>query len=266
MIRGKVLKKDNSPLSGVTITVLNHPELGQTLSRADGMFDMAVNGGGVLTFNYAKPGYLPAQRQIDAPWQDYAFLPDVVLIQPDPQVTTIDLTDTTQLMQVAVDSPVTDADGTRQAVVMIPQGTTATMVLPNGSTQPLTTLNVRLTEYTVGANGPEAMPGQLPPTSAYTYAVELNADEALAVGAERVTFSQPLPVYVENFLNFPVGTPVPVGAYSGKLATWVPEENGQVIKVLSLTSGYAELDTNGDNIADDPATLAATGITGRAFS
>ncbi len=198
VIRGKVLKKDNSPLSGVTITVLNHPELGQTLSRADGMFDLAVNGGGVLTINYAKPGYLPAQRQTDAPWQDYAFLPDVVLIQPDPQVTTIDLTDTTQPMQVAAGSPVTDADGTRQAVVMIPQGTTATMVMPDGSTQPLTTLNVRLTEYTVGENGPEAMPGALPPTSGYTYALELSADEALAAGATQVTFSQPLPIYVDN--------------------------------------------------------------------
>lgn len=211
VLRGKVLKKDNSPLSGVTITIPNHPELGQTLSRADGLFDLAVNGGGLLTVNYEKAGYLPAQRQIDAPWQDYAWLPDVVLIQPDPQVTTIDLTDTTAPMQVAAGSVVTDADGTRQAVVLIPQGTTATLVLPDGSTQPLSTLHVRATEYTVGANGPESMPGQLPPTSAYTYAVELSADEAIAAGAKEVRFNQPIPFYVANFLGFPVGGIVPVG-------------------------------------------------------
>jgi RHS repeat-associated protein len=260
VIRGKVLKKDNNPLSGVTITVLNHPELGQTLSRSDGMFDMAVNGGGVLTVNYAKPGYLPAQRQIDAPWQDYAFLPDVVLIQPDPHVTTIDLTDTTQPMQVAAGSPVTDADGTRQAVVMIPQGTTATLVLPDGSTQPLTTLNVRLTEYTVGANGPAAMPGALPPTSGYTYAVQLRADEASAAGGARIVFSQPLPLYIDNFLNMPVGTAVPVGAYDPQQAVWVAQPNGQVLKVVGVTAGEADLDVNGDGVAESAATLSALGI------
>src|SRR5208283_5910962 len=37
------------PLPGVTITVINHPEFGQTLSRADGMFDLVVNGGGPPT-------------------------------------------------------------------------------------------------------------------------------------------------------------------------------------------------------------------------
>jgi len=42
----------------VTITVLNHPEFGQTLSRTDGMFDLAVNGGGALTLTFAKAGFL----------------------------------------------------------------------------------------------------------------------------------------------------------------------------------------------------------------
>ncbi len=80
-----------NPLSGVTITILNHPEFGQTLSRTDGMFDMAVNGGGRLTINYARSGYLQAQRQVNVPWQDYIWAPDVVLIQLDPQVTPINL-------------------------------------------------------------------------------------------------------------------------------------------------------------------------------
>ncbi|MBM4256908.1 MAG: hypothetical protein FJ147_13550 [Deltaproteobacteria bacterium] len=260
VIRGKVLKKDNTPLSGVTITVLNHPELGQTLSRADGLFDMAVNGGGLLTVNYSKPGYLPAQRQIDAPWQDYAFLPDVVLIQPDPQVTTIDLTSSTPI-QVAAGSSVTDSSGTRQAVVMIPQGTTATMVMPNGTTQPLTSLNLRLTEYTVNTNGPQTMPGPLPPTSAYTYAVGITADEALAAGAYEVRLNQSVPVYVDNFLSFPAGENIPLGAYDQRQAAWIPSPNGRVITVLSINGGIAQIDSNGDNVADDAATLTVLGIT-----
>ena len=40
------------------------------------------------------------------------------------------------------------------------------------STQPLGDLNVRATELTVGPNGEKAMPGELPPSSAYTYAVD----------------------------------------------------------------------------------------------
>ena len=44
--------------------VLNHPEFGQTLSRADGIFDLAVNGGGLLTVDYQKAGYLKVQRQV----------------------------------------------------------------------------------------------------------------------------------------------------------------------------------------------------------
>ena len=74
VLRGRVLNRDNNPLSGVIITILDHPEFGQTLSRLDGMFDMAVNGGGTLTLNYSKKGYLTAQRQIEAPWQRYTWL------------------------------------------------------------------------------------------------------------------------------------------------------------------------------------------------
>jgi hypothetical protein len=88
---------------------------------------------------------------------------------------------------------------------------TATMVLSDGTTSPLTTLRVRTTEHTVGANGPNAMPDELPLPSGYTYALELNADEALAAGAQEVHFSAPVPFYVENFVGFPVGSLVPTG-------------------------------------------------------
>jgi hypothetical protein len=79
VLRGKVQTRDGGPLSAVRITVLNHAEYGQTLSRQDGLFDMAVNGGGLLTVQCRKEGYLPAQRQVDVPWQDYVWLPDVAL-------------------------------------------------------------------------------------------------------------------------------------------------------------------------------------------
>ncbi len=257
VLRGKVTNRQGAALSGVQITILSHPEFGSTLSRADGVFDMAVNGGGLLTVTYQKAGFLPAQRQVTVPWQDYAFLPDVVLIPLDTQVTTVDLTAAVP-MQVARGSAVTDSDGTRRATVLFPQGTQAAMVMPDGSTQPITTLSVRATEYTIGPNGPAAMPAALPPTSAYTYAVEFSADEAVAAGAKQVTFSPALAFYVENFLNFPVGGSVPVGSYDRDRAAWVPSDNGRVVKILSISGGLANLDTDGDGTADNGVTLGVT--------
>lgn len=220
------------------ITILNHLEFGQTLSRADGMFDMAVNGGGPLTVNYVKPGYLPVQRQVMAPWRDYVWLPDVVMIALDPNVTTIDLAANIPI-QVARGSVISDTDGMRQETLLFPQGITAVMSLTNGTTQTLTTLHVRSTEYTVGDNGLKTMPAALPANSAYTYASEFSADEAVAAGATNLRFSQPIVSYNENFLNFPVGANVPLGYYDRSHGVWVSADNGRVIKLLSITSGLA---------------------------
>lgn len=212
VLRGRVLDTDGQPNTGATVTILGHPEFGQTLSRADGIFDMAVNGGGLLTVRYTKDGSLPVERQVQAPWQDYARLPDVVLKQYDSHVTDVNLSAATPV-QVARGSVSSDADGTRQATLLFSQGTTATMTLPDGSIKPLTDLHVRATEYTVGDKGPAAMPGTLPPSSGYTYAADYSVDEAVAAGAVTVTFSQPVNNYVENFLGFPVGIAVPTGYY-----------------------------------------------------
>jgi RHS repeat-associated protein len=260
VIRGQVLNKDNSPLSGVAISVKDHPQYGQTLSRTDGMFDMAVNGGDIITVNYTKNGYLPVQRQIKTLWRDYAMPEDVVMISLDPQVSTINLT-SNQDIQVAQGSIQTDADGARQATIFFPKGTSATMVLPNGSTQSLTTLNVRATEYTVGENGRNAMPGELPPFSGYTYAVELSADEAITAGATRVNFNQEIPFYVDNFLDFPTGEIVPIGWYDHNISTWIPSKNGRIIKILNITDGHADIDVDGNGSIADQATLSALGIT-----
>src|SRR5581483_1094366 len=202
--------------------------------------------------------------QISPEWGEYAHLPDVVLIARDPHVTTVDLAADVP-MQVARGSVVTDGDGSRQVTMLFPQGTQASMQLANGTTQPLSTLHVRATEFTVGANGPNAMPGELPATSGYTYAVELGVDEALVngkkVAGQDVLFDQPVSVYVENFLHFPVGGVVPVGYYDNDHGVWVPWDNGRILKVLGVTAGVADLDTDGDDVADDTATLAALGVT-----
>src|SRR6266516_424050 len=260
VVRGRVLDKSFAPLGGAAVTILGHPALGQTLSREDGGYDLAVNGGGRLTVSFVKDGYFPVQRATDVSWQDYTTLNDVILLQPDPAVTVVDLTSSAP--PVARASVVSDADGSRQATLIFKPGNTATLTRPDGSTQSLTTLSVRATEYSVGDSGKLAMPAELPPASQYTYAVQLSADEQLAAGVgAQVTFAQPVPFYVENFLHVPVGTAVPTGGYDETKGTWVPEPNGKVIKVLGKdANGRALVDITGDGQADPPSALAALGI------
>jgi RHS repeat-associated protein len=260
VLRGRVLGLDGSKMAGVTITILNHPEYGQTVTRTDGAFDLAVNGGGSLTINYARDGFLPAQRQVTPRWQDYTWVKDVILVQPDSRVTTINVS-SSSAMQVARGNSVSDNSGPRQATVLFPAGTTATMTLANGVTSTLTSLSVRATEYTVGANGPMAMPADLPPTSGYTYAVSLTSDEAIAANATSVQFSQPVPFYLENFLNFPVGSAVPTGAYDPTQGQWLPASSGVVVKVLSVQNNSATLDVDGSGNPASSSQLTALGIT-----
>jgi YD repeat-containing protein len=265
VIRGHVYLQSGAALPGVTVTIANHPEFGTTLTQADGSYDVAVNGGQRLLVNYALTGYFPAQRTLEVPWQDYIVAKDVVLLQPDPNVTAITLGNSS--FQVAQGSVESDSSGTRQATVLIPPDTAATMTSASGTTTP-TTLHVRATEYTVGPNGPSAMPGDLPPASAYTYAVGLTADEAISANASSLTFSQPLPVYLQDFINLPAGTTIPAGSYgsgccggTGGCATWVPSTSGIALQIVSITGGQANVDVTGDGVADTGSELTNLGIT-----
>jgi RHS repeat-associated protein len=257
VIRGKVLQRDGQPLSGAAITIAGHPEFGSTFSRTDGAYDLAVNGGQDLVLDIARGGFLPAQRSSSPAPQAYTVLSDVALVPADTAVTQVDFSAPVQVAQGSVS---TDSAGSRQASLFFKAGTSATMTLADGSTQALSTINVRATEYTVGGTGPAAMPAQLPPNSGYTYAVELSVDEAQGAGATGVQFSQPVPVYVDNFLGFAVGTGIPAGYYDRARTTWVPSSNGRVIQIMGATGGLADVDITGDGTADDATALAAIGI------
>jgi hypothetical protein len=244
VLRGRVLDASEQPLAGVLVSILNAPELGSTLTRANGMFDLAVNGGGVLTVKYEKADLIPVQRQADVPWQDYVWLPDVVMMNYDGTQMSVDLNGTAGTFATRDGSTVTDADGTRRPRLLFPLGTTATMTFADGSppqavTMPMT---ARVTEFTVGPSGPEAMPAALPPASFYTYAAELSIDEAVNLGAREVTFSAPVIFYLENFvpgdspgtLSFTVGEAVPAGICDRVEGKWVASENGRVVKITGI--------------------------------
>ncbi|HEX2203192.1 MAG TPA: hypothetical protein VHG91_07830, partial [Longimicrobium sp.] len=261
VVRGRVLDRDGRPLPGVTVSIAGRPELGRTLSRADGAFDLAVNGGGLLFVDYRKDGYLPSQRRVDVPWRQYARADDVALVAVDPVVTRIEMDPAGTEAQVARASVASDDDGARQATLVFQPGTEAVLEMPDGTTRPMGSIAVRATEFTVGEGGLRAMPGTLPPTTAYTYAAELSADEALAAGAEHVRFSKPVPFYLENFLDLPAGMPLPLGVFDPSCGCWIPEPDGRVVQVVSVAGGMAELDVTGDGAADGAAVLAGLGVT-----
>ncbi|HEY2093365.1 MAG TPA: IPT/TIG domain-containing protein [Thermoanaerobaculia bacterium] len=250
VVSGRVLDVAGAPLSGVIVTTGQHPEFGQTVTRADGRYDFVWNGGGPLHLNFTKAGYISSDRMVTTRWNQQKPVDDVVLLAYDGAVTTI--TAGASAIQVAQGSQDTDSDGTRRATIIFPASTTATLTNADGTTTPASTLHVRATEFTVGPNGPKAMPALLPPNSGYTYCVELSVDEAPGV-----TFSHPLPVYIDNFINFPVGTPVPLGYFDSRQQKWLPLANGVVIKILTVANGTATIDSDGDGVADNIPNLSA---------
>ncbi len=259
VVRGKVKRRDNTPLAGVRVAIVNHPEYGYTFTRLDGVFDLAVNGG-LYTVDFQAIGYCPAHRQVEAPLQDFRTVPDLVLVPLDPVTTQVSFSPNAP-PQMAAGSPQTDAEGTRTTRVFLPAGTTASLLMPDGSTQPVSGLTLRMTEFTVGTNGHKAMPAELPPTSAYTFCAEFSANEAVNMGAKTVQFNQPVWGYVENFLNVPVGMVVPNGYYDRERAAWVPSLNGSVLKILGVTNGLAQVDLTGSNVVADATALADASFT-----
>ncbi|MGH8401685.1 MAG: Ig-like domain-containing protein, partial [Gammaproteobacteria bacterium] len=260
VIRGTVEDTHGNPLSGAIITILNHPEFGYTVSRADGKFDMAVNGGQKYVVVYNKTGYLSAQRQVQTSWRDYVWADTVSLTEPSAQVNTITFgAGTSQFVSGATTS---DANGARTPSVFIPAGTTATMTMPNGSQVPLTSAHLRITEFTIGPNGPQAMPAKLPQYTAYTYAIDYQLDEATQQNAVTTVFSAPVYGYVNNYLKFPVGTLVPSGWYDKVNAKWVPSDNGVVIGILGAdATGAAIIDVDGQGQPATAAELTTLGMT-----
>ncbi|WP_242344342.1 RHS repeat-associated core domain-containing protein [Anaeromyxobacter terrae] len=257
--RGKALSSEGVPVSGALVTIVGRPQFGHTYTRSDGSYDLVVNGGEQVVAQVAKAGFLPAHARAFARPLDYTPLEDVILLPHDARVTRVAMG--ISATQVARGSAVDDGAGVRQATVVFPPGTYAGISLPDGTSQQLSTMNVRFTEYTATPYGKKAMPGELPPTSAYTYAIELGADEAVAAGATEVKFNQAVAMYIENYLAFPVGGRVPVGYYDRAKGKWVPSNDGRVVAILGVNAGLAALDVDGSGFEATPTQLSALGIT-----
>lgn len=259
VVRGRVLDADGvTPKPSALVTLLGHPELGYTYTRADGWYDLAVNGGTTYTVDIAASGFLRMQRHVDVDWHGWGIADDVVLTpaqsSADPFAPGVA---SAQLVRGAVTPAGEDADGARRAVLRFPENTRIT----NFTVADGTPLQVQVTEFTRGARGPDRMPGELPPTSGYTYAFEASIPSAAAAGVSDVVFDRDVQVYVDNFTHYPVGETVPLGYYDRAKGAWLAEKSGRIIKVLTTDGGVATVDVTGDGVADTGTALADLGIT-----
>lgn len=247
LLKGRIKNSNNQYLKDVRVEIINHPEYGYTLTNESGEFNLLVNGGKQHTVIYTKQDFLKVQRIVITGWESYYVIPEVVMINRSSESVNVQLANTTQMTSIR-GAANTDEHGSRSASIFIPTGTKANKVKPDGSLVPISTLNIRLTEYTVGPNGVKSMPGELPPTSGYTYAIELTADEVDAkVNGKDIVFDRDVYVCVNNFLNFPIGNPVPAGYYDDKKHCWIPSNDGRVIKILSVSNGVPQADIEGTN-------------------
>lgn len=266
VVRGRVLGRDFGPIANVTVSVLGGDSLGSTVTRNDGSFDLAVNGGRQYTLCFRKSKYLESQRKIMVPANDYAVLDDVALIGITARFSVVDL----DSASVARGRFATDTNGDRDVRLIFRPGTRARIKWRSGGgldSAQFSKIRVRATEYTVGQDGQESMPGELPPSSAYTYCFDLRTDEsdsiAIAVGKSYLTtyFTDTVSCYVRNFLHYPVGAYIPLGFYDAESGKWVSESDGVVLKILDTTGTTPRIDSNGDGISDGQARLDSLGIT-----
>jgi len=245
LITGLVRDSGGVPIEAVSVGILDHSEYGTALTDTRGRFSIPVEGGGVLTVIYQREGYLTLHRRVYVPCSEIAVSETVVMIGEDPVSTEISLDGNPDTVYIHESSEVTDEFGRRSCSLVFTGDNRAYETDTEGQVLgELTTITVRATEYPT----PESMPARLPPSSAFTYCVELCVD-----GAERVRFEEPIVTWVDNFLGFDVGFRVPVGFYDRGRGVWVPGDDGVVVRLLDTDrDGIVDaLDSDGDRKPDD---------------
>lgn len=251
ILRGRVLDRNGAALAGANISILGHPEFGYTVSRGDGFFDLAVNGGARLVIDYSLAGYLSLQRVVQPGWQRYQVVPDAGMLVPSTQTSSVSMgSDTSQAIR---GERVSDSHGEHEPLVLVEPHTNATAVLSDGEEQVLDHLTVTTTEYPVDAEH-RFSPGSLSLQGGLAYGLKFGVKEADELGAERVDFDRPVSLYVEDLANSAVGKPLVVQYYDPTSAQWETSPRGQVIQILDDADGVAVIDSDGDG-APDPSTL-----------
>jgi len=261
VIRGRVRSRDFGALGGVRVSALGQGTLGYTETRNDGWFDLVVNGAGPVVLRFTRLEFLEVQRQVEVPANDFVTLGgDVTMIGRSTKLHAVNTSGTPAPIRGRFEG---DANGEREMTMLFAPATVCSVTTTTG-TSTYTSFSVRLKEFTVGAEGDESMPGSLPPSSAYTYCVDMTVAEAESGSPSDppadVRFSKPVVTYVREFLGLTVGSRMPSGWYDQRRGVWVGSEDGWIVKVLGASGGLALLDTDGDGNHDAQSRFDSLGI------
>lgn len=257
MIRGRAVDRQGAPVAGATVSVLGKPELGATTTLEDGQFFIAANGGENLALEVVKPGYLKVQRRAQPAWLKSEGVATIVLSERKAEPIHVDFQSNASGVLVQ-GKAVSDRSGQRRLAIFFPPGVQPSTYDERGQLGAQAKLALHVTEFTEGEFGSRAMPGELPTASAYTYAVEITAEEARRkIDGRDILFDREVFVWVDNFLGFPTGSSVPAGFLDDDASKWKPDCDGRVVACLPGADGAPVFDLDGSGRAASEEALTA---------
>ncbi|XP_066954350.1 teneurin-m-like isoform X2 [Macrobrachium rosenbergii] len=91
VVRGRVISGRGTGLRGVRVSHYRSADMGFTLTRPGGWFDLMVNGGGAVKLLFGKSPFLPVTETVWVPWNEIVVIDTVVMttveVVPPPQPT-----------------------------------------------------------------------------------------------------------------------------------------------------------------------------------
>ncbi|KAM9329349.1 teneurin-3 isoform 5-T5 [Gastrophryne carolinensis] len=105
VIRGQVLTADGTPLIGVNVSFLHYTNYGYTITRQDGMFDLAANGGASLTLMFERAPFLTQYHTVWIPWNVFYVMDTLVMKKEENDIPSCDLSGFVRPNPVIVSSP-----------------------------------------------------------------------------------------------------------------------------------------------------------------
>ena len=86
VVIGHVRTREGAGVPGMRVSVLNHPEWGEAVSQADGLFALAV-AAGRHTVALSSDSFIHLQRNVSGGAGDFIYVPYTVVLRPDSKAT-----------------------------------------------------------------------------------------------------------------------------------------------------------------------------------
>ncbi|XP_064184438.1 teneurin-1-like isoform X1 [Anguilla rostrata] len=107
VVRGQVAAIDGTPLVGVNISFLQHPEYGFTVSRQDGSFDLVASGGISVTLVFQRAPFITERRTVWLPWNQFVVLSKVTMDRVETPPSVCDIKNFISPYPVVLPAPLT---------------------------------------------------------------------------------------------------------------------------------------------------------------